>query len=111
MRASSIDNAIRAIEEAFSGVCLGDGISLREVDVIDDYGSEAERAAARALDETEDWRNLPDDLIEKSPDVLCFMDEAGLRFHLPAYMRFALRRCNDSESRSIDSAFSGFAIH
>lgn len=104
MSTSSIENAIRAIEEAFAGVRLDDGISLREADIIDDYGSEAERAAARSQDETEDWRNVPDELIEKHPDVLCFMDEAGLRFHLPAYMRFALRRYEDSESRSTDSA-------
>ncbi len=104
MNDSSIENAILAIEESFVGVRLGDGISLREADVIDDYGSESERAEARASDEKEDWRRIPDELIERYPDVLCFMDEAGLRFHLPAFMRFTLRRFETSESRSIDSA-------
>ncbi|MBI1324200.1 hypothetical protein GC170_13590 [bacterium] len=104
MSDSSIVNTMRAIEEAFAGVSLGDGISLREADVIDDYGSESERAAARAQDEIHDWRNIPDEFIEKFPDVLCFMDDAGLRFHLPAYMRFALLRYEDSDSRSTDSA-------
>lgn len=104
MSASSIENAVRAIEEAFGGVRLGDGISLVEADIIDAYGSDSERAEARSRDEKDDWTRIPDDLIEKCPDVLCFMDAAGLRFHLPAYMRFALRRYEDSDSRSTDSA-------
>jgi len=35
---------------------------------------------------------------------MCFMDDAGLRFHLPAYMHFALRRFGDTDSVSANSA-------
>jgi hypothetical protein len=84
------------IERAFTGVELGDGVSLRETEVIDDYGSDQERLAARALDEKFDWRKLID-----SPDLvrycslgyggLCFFDAAGLRFHLPACLARAVK--------------------
>ncbi len=100
----SFSNVLKEIEQAFEGVTLGDGISLREAEVIDDYGSAEDRAEARARDETEDWRKIPDEVIEAAADALCFMDPAGLRFHLPAYMHFALRRCEDSDSRSTDAA-------
>lgn len=103
MPATETDNAIKQIEAAFAEVLLGDGISLREADVIDDYGSNDERAAARKQDELRDWQRIPDEHIEYHSSALCFMDDEGLRFHLPAYMRFTLRRYRESESMSMDS--------
>jgi hypothetical protein len=81
------------IEEAFRGVELGDGVSLHETVVIDDYGSSEERRAAREPDEKRDWRKLIAD-----PELtsicgvggLSFYDAAGLRFHLPAYLSLAV---------------------
>ena len=61
---AQIDNAIKQIVEAFGNVPLGGGVSLREADVIDDYGSDEERAAARAHDELDDWQRVPDEDIE-----------------------------------------------
>src|SRR5688572_15704193 len=100
------DNAqlvIERIERAFLGVRLDDGVSLREADVIDNYGSEAERKKARDQDELEDWQRIPEDLISHHYWCLSFFDAKGMRFHLPAYMRFALRHYKDSASASIDS--------
>jgi hypothetical protein len=99
------DNAhlvIERIERAFAGVGLGCGVSLREADVIDDYGTDTERKQARAQDEQDDWRRIPEDLIARYHWCLPFLDAEGMRFHLPAYMRFALRRYRDSTSMSID---------
>lgn len=81
------------IEAAFAGVELGDGVSLHETVVIDDYGSGEERQAARKPDEKHDWRRLIDD-----PELvricaiggLSFYDSVGLRFHLPAYLSLAV---------------------
>jgi hypothetical protein len=101
------DNAhlvIERIERAFAGVRLGDGVSLREADVIDDYGTEADRTKARAQDEQIDWRRISEDLIGRYSWCLSFFDADGMRFHLPAYMRFALRHYKDSASASIDFA-------
>lgn len=94
---------IKQIEHAFLGVELGDGVSLREAEVIDNYGTAAERESARAQDELHDWRQIPDDLISRSYSCLSFFDARGMIFHLPAYMRFALRHYQDSDSASIDS--------
>ena len=97
------EDAVKQIVDAFAEVSLGDGVSLREADVIDDYGTDDERAAARKQDELQDWQRIPDEDIENHSSVLCFMDDEGLRFHLPAYMRFTLRRYHESESMSTDS--------
>jgi hypothetical protein len=84
------------IERAFSGVQLGDGVSMHESEAIDNYGTAEERRIAREPDEKEDWRRLVD-----HPDLtlyfsiayagLCFLDAPGLRFHLPACLYRAVR--------------------
>lgn len=84
---------LRQIEEAFAGVELGDGVSLHETIVIDDYGTAEERSEARRHDEKHDWRKLIDD-----PELLAvhgiggpnFFDDRGFRFHLPAYLSVAV---------------------
>lgn len=103
MRTTQTDNAVKQIVDAFADVPLGTGVSLHEADVIDDYGADDQRAAAREEDEVDDWQRIPDDDIENYSSVLCFMDDDGLRFHLPAYMRFTLCRYRESESMSADS--------
>lgn len=49
------------------------------------------------------WQNIPDKLIEKLHDVLCFLDEKGYRFYLPAYMIYTINNFNSSHSNAIDS--------
>jgi hypothetical protein len=81
------------IEEAFSGVVLGDGVSLRETLVLDNYGGADERRRAREQDVTADWHALLSD-----PELVRlayvggfpFFDAAGMRFHLPAYLTLAV---------------------
>lgn len=88
------DWLMRLIELCFGGVVLGDGVSLHETVVIDNWGSDEDRQAARANDEQSDWRKLIDD-----PELgniggvggIGFYDAAGFRFHLPAYMTLILR--------------------
>lgn len=88
------DRLIHMIDVVFRNVVLGDGVSLHETVVIDDYGSDERRQEARLPDEKLDWRKLIDD-----PELsnicgiggLCFYDAAGLRFHLPAYMTMILK--------------------
>ncbi len=96
------DVLVKQIVNSFAEVSLGNGVSLREADVIDDYGTVNERAAAREQDELDDWQRIPDKDIENHSSALCFMDDEGLRFHLPAYMRFTLLRYRESESISAD---------
>lgn len=95
------------IDRAFVGVTLGNGVSLHESHVIDNYGTAEERRKAREPDEKADWRRLVD-----HPDLtvqfaigsggLCFLDAAGVRFHLPACLYRAVR---DFEQDSIGNMF------
>lgn len=89
--------AIKQIEEAFADVTLGQGVSLREADVIECDGSHESRVIAREEDELCDWRRIPNRDIEMFDDVLSIMDDDGLRFHLPAFMIYALRHNDDSD--------------
>ena len=77
------DEVIKLIRDAFAGVTLGDGVSLRQTRVFDDRGSDEEAERARANDELTDWTLIPDRDIEEYYDDLCFLDAAGARFHLP----------------------------
>jgi hypothetical protein len=103
--AQDVEQVVRAIESAFARVRLGDGVSISEGRVIDDYGSELERRKARMGDEKNDWRLIPDRAIRLHQSSLTFMDADGYRYNLPAYMRFAIRNYLTSESNSIDSVF------
>ena len=84
---------LQLIENAFRGVELGDGVGLRETVVIDNYGGDDARRAARAGDEKHDWRKLIEDAdLVRICGVggLSFYDATGLRFHMPAYLSLAV---------------------
>lgn len=80
------------IDAAFATVRRGGGVSWSESVVLDNYGSEAECAAARASDPDRHWSELVDD---KNWVPLCgvggfsFLDAIGFRYYLPA----AMKRC------------------
>ncbi|MCW8129723.1 MAG: hypothetical protein KIS92_05155 [Planctomycetota bacterium] len=103
-RQGNADLVIERIGRAFSDVRLEDGVSIRESRVIDDYGTLSERKKARARDTWVIWMDVPDDIIERHHVALCFMDDKGLRFHLPAYMRFAIRHFKTSDAKSVMAA-------
>jgi hypothetical protein len=75
------------IKRVFSEVRRGSGITLHETTVIDDHGSVEEREQARLKDTDHHWWDVPDEWIEKNPG-LSFLDEAGFRYYLPAYMSY-----------------------
>lgn len=97
------DELIRSIERAFDGVSREDGVSLNEAEVIDAYGSEAERRAARGQDLEARWQEVSEAEIERHGDVLPFLDPKGWRYYLPAYMTWTIRRLGRSASMSVDS--------
>ena len=99
---------LRLIDRAFDGVTLGDGVSLHESKVIDGYGSLEERLAARGPDEKTDWHRLIDDPVLTvyfgiGYGGLCFLDAAGVRFHLPACMYRVVRDKLDDDASSWSS--------
>jgi hypothetical protein len=85
------EKVIALIEEAFEGVSLEDGTTLHQREVVDAFGSEEEFLKARKLDPETDWKWIPDEKILRMGMGLIFLDPQGVRFHLPAFMRCALR--------------------
>jgi len=99
------DHIEAAIRSAFAGVQLGSGISLRQTQVISDYGRGYTRAEFEALPEsevTDDWAQIPDD--ELAQDfIVAHLDADGLRYYLPALMLWLLHHYDD-EDRVISGA-------
>lgn len=71
----------------------GDGVTLHETEVIDMYGSKAQRRTARKKDTDQRWWDVRDEWIESFGGAggLSFFDDAGFRYYLPAYMSYFLR--------------------
>ena len=89
-----------AIREAFAGVRLGSGVSLREAQAVDTFTaglSERELAALPHPELTDDWAAVPHEELER--DCTAYLDAEGLRYYLPAFMLWLLDRYNDDELR------------
>lgn len=82
---------IEEIRRAFCGVKLGDGISLLEANGLDDREDEETLAALRALDEKEDWEKIPAERLNHCFCSPSFLDPAGIRFNLPAFLTAELK--------------------
>ena len=87
----TVAQLISEIQTAFDSVELEDGIGLWESQVIDDYGTEDERKAARKMDVRDDWRSIGDSDLSTAHSSLSFVDEKGMRFLLPAYMIYSFK--------------------
>jgi hypothetical protein len=85
------ERLLAAIEQAFGGVRLEDGVSINMAEYHDSGGSVPRYLELAQSDEREDWRKLTDTLLEKHDVTLSFADFKGFRFHLPAYMHYAVR--------------------
>jgi hypothetical protein len=87
------DQLVRDIEAAFRDVQRGNGLTLHEAAEFEgnDYCTAEERARVRALDPETRWQDIPDTALEECEDRWS-CDEEGFRFHLPAYMRWHLRK-------------------
>lgn len=94
---------IDAVSEAFHGVAREDGVTLHEARVIDDYGSNDERAAARMLDTEKVWEDVPHADIEEYSEALSFLDPKGFRYYIPAYMIWAVREFGKTDSMSVNA--------
>jgi hypothetical protein len=78
------------IKRVFATVQRGSGVTLHETSVIDENGSDEERERARRKDTDRYWWEVQDEWIEKNVG-LTFLDDAGLRYYLPAYMSYFVR--------------------
>jgi hypothetical protein len=85
------------ITAAFDGVSRENGVSLSEAWVIDDYGSDEERAEARKEDTETRWQDVPDEDIAYGYSCLSFLDEIGFHYYIPAYMVWYLRYIDNED--------------
>lgn len=84
------DALVEAIRSAFAGVPRG-SITLHEAEVIDAYGTDAQRRAARRRDMEKSWEEVPDSAVAECPNALSHLDPEGWRYYLPAYMIWSIR--------------------
>lgn len=88
------------IKESFANVKLGDGISLRQAEVMDNYGEGVTAEQFRnikKLDESEDWTGVTASDFRARPS-LAQLDPMGFRFYLPAAMHLMLESSEFSDS-------------
>lgn len=97
------------IRRVFAGVRRG-LVTLHEAEVIDDYGTDEERAAARLLDPDGPWEDVPDDHIAGSPWSLSHLDPQSWRYYIPAYVSWSLRHPEDRENIIHDCIIYTFDI-
>ncbi len=100
---------IRLITGAFAGVPRG-AMTIHEAEVVDNYGTETERAKARKLDVDERWEDVPDRDIEACTTALSHLDPAGWRYYVPPYMIWALRHFRESNAIVIDATIYTFEL-
>ena len=86
------------VHEAFNGVPRGDGVTLHQALVRDDYGGPQAEVEARLQDTETRWQDVPDADIAARPEYFHFLDDAGIRYYLPAEMSWALRHHEDDDA-------------
>jgi hypothetical protein len=91
----------RAIREAFAGVTLGRGVSLRQAEAIEagTLTSDAELRALRGAEVLDDWSRVSRDELER--DCVAHLDAEGLRYYLPALMLSVLEDYDSTSMRVI----------
>lgn len=82
---------IDEIEQAFADVSLDGGITLHQMDVLDDLWGEEQAMREAALKDPETrWQDISPEKLSAFARSLTFLDPKGFRFHLPAFMQHAL---------------------
>ena len=78
---------LEQIKSAFSGVTREGGISWREADALDSYGTIEVQAAERAKDTDQSWMEValdPDWTIDHYDSNFSFLDKIGFRYYIAA---------------------------
>jgi hypothetical protein len=85
------NTVLRAISSAFDGVTFGMGLTLHQARALDNYCHPSEVQAAKEQDPETSWQDVSDEKLLKVHDAHFFLDAAGFRFYLPAYMTWSLQ--------------------
>lgn len=99
-------NLIGIIQNVFSGITLGCGMTIHETDLEGAYGEDIVRLNARSKDGESNWTEVPDWKLERFSSAISFLDKEGFRFYLPPLMIWCLKNGKGSNSRTFDSVIS-----
>jgi|GEM_PF-1989560 len=88
---------VALINAAFDGVTRGDGTTLHEAMMMDDWGSIEAQKDARKFDLESRWQDVPASDICNNPSYMGFVDTAGFRYYLPANMVWSLTPDNGDQ--------------
>lgn len=97
-----------AIQTAFQGVILDGGVSVRQAEVMDNWGRGITNKEFQALpleENTENWMALSGETLEQFP-YLSYLDAKGFRFYIPAFMLSVLASYQPSSLRVISTLSS-----
>ena len=97
------EQLLAVIEQAFSGVRLEDGVSANMAEYHDSGGTKSRYLELARSDERDDWRKVGDTTLEQCSVTLCFTDLKGFRFYVPAYMQYAVRNHDLSDSPIVNA--------
>lgn len=91
------------VERAFAHVPRPSRITKRVAVALDDEWTPDEDRCRELIaeDREQHWRELTDADIEEFCTILPWLDDEGLRFYLPAFMSYALRRFPSEGHRAI----------
>jgi hypothetical protein len=92
----------KEIQTAFRGVTLGGGISLRQAQLIDNFGRATQKDASASFGDpevTDDWAWVSLDELER--DCIAHLDALGFRYYIPALMVSVLNHYDSSSMRVI----------
>jgi hypothetical protein len=93
---------IESIRASFAGVTLGDGISMRQAEVIDGYGegyTDEEFERLKLSEIVDDWVSVP--FAELERDNIAHLDAEGFRYYIPAFMMSLLEHYEPASMRVI----------
>lgn len=92
------------IQIAFKDVLLKDGIGINQADRIELQQRDVLIQKGRNLDRMwwTEWTDIQDKYLSSYSDVMYYMDSAGIKWALPAYMTYIIKHYKEG-SFSIDS--------
>jgi len=92
------------IQTAFKDVLLKDGIGINQADRIELQQRDVLIQKGRNLDRMwwTEWTDIQDKYLSSYSDVMYYMDSAGIKWALPAYMTYIIKHYKEG-SFSIDS--------
>jgi len=91
------------IAEAFEGITLEDGVSLRQAEVIDRYGeglSGGEFADLTINEVTHNWQQIPAATLDQF-ECLAHLDAKGFRYYIPAFMLRLIEKYDSASMKDI----------